>query len=268
MSSEFLIYSVSDATGELAKRLAVAAARQFENIQYAIIPKPRSKTKDSIDQVINEVKNSQGVILFTMVSQELRRYLLDQAKLKKVVAVDVMGPALDTLSHYFHRLPSDEPGLQYRQTTDYYQRTEAIEFTVRHDEGAGLDDLDQADIIILGISRASKTPLSIYLAYQGYRCANIPVVVDIPLPNKILELKHRTIVGLTIEPQELINLRSSRLKNLGRSDKEDYANRENIEKEVEYALSIYQTIPNLKIIDVTGKAIEELAIEISQLVRD
>jgi len=186
---------------------------------------------------------------------------VDEAKKAGVVAMDVMGPALDMLAHYFHKLPSAEPGLQYKSARDYFTRTEAIEFTVRHDEGLGLETLNQADIILLGVSRTSKTPLSIYLAYQGYRCANVPVMSGIPVPQKLAEVDRRKIVGLTIAEEKLIAFRSTRLKKMGRPASEDYAQKEYVGNELKFAHDLFQTL-GVRVVDVTGKSIEEIASEI------
>jgi [pyruvate, water dikinase]-phosphate phosphotransferase / [pyruvate, water dikinase] kinase len=259
---KFAIYAVSDATGELAVNLATSAIGQFPEIDVEIIRRPGITHVKKLEEVVAEVKKRHAVILFTMVSNELRREMLTIAKRENVIAMDIMGPALDMLANYFHQLPSSEPGLQYGVTRDYFNRTEAVEYATRHDEGLGVDDLESADIILIGISRTSKTPLSIYLAYQGYRTANMPIVVGVPLPQKIFELDYKKLVGLIVSPDRLMVFRSSRLKNLGRPDSEQYAQREHIEKELAYAKEIFSKLPGITIVDVTGKAIEEIASEI------
>lgn len=263
MDKKFSIYTVSDATGELAYSLAVAASRQFKEISAHIVRKRMITTIQDIEAVANEAKNCHGVILFTFVSQQLRRDMLTIAKKMEVVAMDVMGPVLDMLANYFHQLPSDEPGLQYKVAHDYYQRVEAVEFSVRHDDGMNLEGLKQADIILLGISRTSKTPLSIYLAYKGYRCANIPIVKGMPLPPILTEVDPKKLVFLTISPDKLMMMRSTRLKKLGRPESEHYAQLENIREEFQYAREVIKKFPQeLAAVDVTGKAIEEIATEI------
>lgn len=261
--TKFCIFSVSDATGGLAYKLAIAASEQFPNIQADVIRKMQVNTLEEIQKVVLEAKASHAVIIFTMVSHHTRRLLLSEAKDQGVVVMDVMGPVLDILSNYFHTLPSDEPGLQYKNARDYYKRTEALEFTVRHDEGLGLDSLDQADIVLLGLSRASKTPLSVYLAYRGYRCANVPVLKGQSLPPEVLEVDRKKIIGLTITPEQLMVRRSSRLKGLGRPDSELYAQEEHVKSEIEHMESLYQNeLPGIFVTNVTGKAIEEIASEV------
>lgn len=261
-SNSFNVFAVSDATGGLSHNLAIAAVRQFQDIHVKTYRRGRVNTLAQIISVVSEVRERQGVILFTMVSHDLRRQMLSEAKKEGVVAMDIMGPVLDMLSHYFHRLPSDEPGLQYKFTQDYYKRTEAVEFAVRHDDGLGLETLSHADIILLGISRTSKTPLSIYLAFQGYRCANIPIVREVPLNEKVFELDRKKMVGLILHPEKLATMRSTRLKKLGRPDSENYAQMEHIEEELKYADGIFKKMGDMPVIDVSGKAIEEVASEI------
>ncbi|MBX7148639.1 kinase/pyrophosphorylase [bacterium] len=260
--AKFTIYVLSDATGELAHSMAIASARQFENVDVDIIRKSFVSTDEQIKEVVSEAKTRHGVIMFTMVSQEVRRKVLTESKAQEIVAIDIMGPSLDMLSNYFHTLPSAEPGLQYKVTRDYYKRTEAVEFTVKHDEGQGLDTLSEADIVLMGISRTSKTPLSIYLAYRGYRCANIPLVTGKDLPQQVLSLPNNKVFGLILSPEHLASLRTMRLKTLGRPDTETYAQPEHVQKELDHANALFAKIPGINIIDVTGKAIEEIASEI------
>lgn len=258
----FNIVALSDATGNLANILAIAASRQFKDVDVNIIRRRMITTEEEIQGVIMEAKNKHAVLLFTMVSQDLRKIVLSEAKKEGIIAMDVMGPVLDMLSHYFHKLPSDEPGLQYKVARDYYQRTEALDFTVRHDDGLNIENLGQADVVLMGISRTSKTPISIYLAYQGYRCANVPIIKGVPLPEKIFELDHKKLVGITASTDRLVALRSSRMKKMGRPESEDYAQLKHVEEEINYAKEIFEKLPGMHVVDMTGKAIEEVASEI------
>jgi len=240
----------------------LSASRQFTNVKTEIVRKIRITTDEKIRKVVEEAKNRQAVILFTMVSQKMRRALLEEAQKQNVVAMDVMGPVLEMLSHYFHDLPSDEPGLQYKVTMDYYKRIEAMEFTVRHDEGLGLDTIDHADIVLLGISRTSKTPLSVYLAYHGYRCANVPIVMGQPIPEKIYGLDKKKLIGLVISREQLVSRRVNRLQAMGRPQNEDYAQESNVDNELQYAQDIFKKLGDIRTVDVTGRAMEEIAIEV------
>jgi regulator of PEP synthase PpsR (kinase-PPPase family) len=263
----FTVFALSDATGELAHSMAGAAVRQFEHHNAEIVRVPRISNLARIKEIVLQAKACHGVILFTFVSTEMRQELLLQAKQNDVIAIDVIGPVLDALANYFHELPSSEPGLQYKLTQNYFKRTEAVEFTVKHDDGLGLDTISQADIILLGISRTSKTPLSIYLAYHGYRCANIPIVKGIPVPRVIDSLDPKKIVALIISPQKLATLRATRLQKLGRHETELYANIDHIKEELDYAQKIFRGLGQILVLDVTHKAIEETASDIIHQLR-
>lgn len=263
----FTIYAMSDATGELAHNLAVAAAGQFSTHNAEIVRVPRISRKERLREYVQKAKERHGVIIFTFVSTSMRQELLTLSKESGVVAIDVMGPTLDVLANYFHELPSPEPGLQYKLTQHYFKRTEAVEFTVKHDDGLGLDTIHLADIVLLGISRTSKTPLSIFLAYQGYRCANIPIVKGLPVPKVLEELPKNKLVGLVIAPQKLSTLRSSRLRKLGRPDTEAYGKVDHIKEELDYCNRLFRTLGGIPVIDVTDKAIEETASDIINILR-
>lgn len=257
----FNIFAVSDATGEQAKKLVERALLQFPgyNVKIQIVPKVNNESK--IEDCVRQARECQGIIAFTLVAPEMREMILNQGKKQGVVVIDILGPVLGALSNYFHVLPNAEPGLQYKLTEHYFKRTDALEFAVKHDDGLGLEAAIHADVLILGVSRTSKTPLSIFMAYHGYRCANIPVVNKIPLPPFVREFPKNKIVGLTIAPQKLMMIRAERLKKLGRPENESYAQLENIRDEINYAGQIFKEL-GAYVVDVTGKAIEETATDI------
>lgn len=257
-----IIYAISDATGEMAMNISVAALRQFKDSGATLVRRSKVNNRDRIAKVIREVKDSGGLIVFTLVSQELRQMLLQAALEANLTAVDVMGPIMEQFARFFHSTPSDQPGLKYQMTAEYFKRNEAVEFTVKHDDGFGLETLAQADIVLIGISRTSKTPLSIYLAYRGFKVANIPLVKGVPLPNEIRLIDARKIVGLTILPEKLSELRETRLLKMGRRTSDDYANPDAIRAELKYAQGIFAEVGGCPVIDVTAKAIEEIASEI------
>lgn len=261
MNKKFSVYALSDATGDLAHSLAVAAVNQFPEHDCRIIRISKITGTESLEEYVLKAKESHGVILFTFVSVEMRHRILDLCKIHEVVSVDILGSTLNSLANYLHALPSLEPGLQYKLTQNYFKRTEAVEFSVKHDDGLGLSTITQADILIFGISRTSKTPLSVYLAYQGYRCANIPVVKGIAIPEAVLNMDKSKMIALTIDPAKLASIRSARLQKLGRHDNESYAKMEHIKDEIAYAIQLYRSM-KIPVIDVTNKAIEETASEV------
>lgn len=255
------IFAVSDATGDMAMNVAFAALRQFKVENVNIVRKARVTDVGRMAEVVAEAKKKHAIILFTFVGLERRKQFLEECGKAHVVSVDLMGPVMDVLTSYLHSAPSSEPGLKYKHTGEYFRRQEAIEFTVKHDDGMGLDTLNQADIVILGISRTSKTPLSIYLSYRGYKVANIPLVRDVPLPIEFESVDQDKIVGLTINIEKLIQFRETRLVKLGRPLSEEYASFERVTEEMNYARKVYEKVGNIPVIDVTGKAIEEIATE-------
>ncbi len=262
MPEEKLIYAVSDATGELAIGAATAALRQFKQEGVAILRRARIRTPEKVAKVVKEARENGGFIVFTLVSHELREYLIRLASEAQLTAIDVMGPLMENLSQYFHKTPSDQPGLKYQFNSDYFRRNEAIEFAVKHDDGQGVETIDQAEIILLGISRTSKTPHAIYLAYRGFKVANIPIIREVPPPRALRSVDRGKIVGLTISPEKLVDLRGTRLSKLGLSRSDNYANIDSIRQELDFAGKVFAEMGNCPVIDVTAKAIEEVATEV------
>lgn len=264
MTTQFTVFAISDATGELAHKLSVAAVRQFPQQNPKIVRVSEINNKNEILPFVLKAKECRGIIVFTFVSSEMRREMLKLSKEHEIVAIDVMGRTLDVLANYLHTLPSSEPGLQYKLTQNYFNRTEAVEFAVKHDDGLGLDSIHESDIILLGPSRTLKTPLSIYLAYNGYRCANFPILKDVALPEMVSQCDRNKLIGLTMKAERLSMMRSERLRKLGRSASEGYASLSHICEEIEYASRIYRDL-KIQTVNITGKAIEESASEILQV---
>ncbi len=256
------IYAVSDATGELAISVATAGLRQFKQEGALVLRRARIRSLDRVARVVREAAENHALIVFTFVSNALRTELMRAAEESGVSAIDIMGPVMDGLSRYLNVQPSDQPGLKYQITGDYFRRNEAIEFAVKHDDGQGLETLSQADIVLLGISRTSKTPLSIYLAYRGYKVANVPIIRDVPPPDVLRSLSAKKMAGLTIQPEKLVELRAARLAKLGLSRSESYARIDCIRDEKSHAEKLFQELGAIPVVDVTLKAIEEIASEI------
>lgn len=262
MNNALILIAVSDATGDLAVNIAVAAARQFQGLEADIRRRALINTAAKIAAVIDEAKQTDAMIVYTLVSQEMRQLLEDMSEREGVIAVDVMGPVLGTIATQVEQAPSDKPGMQYRVTGDYLKRTEVMTYTVKHDDGLGLETLGDADIIILGISRTSKTPLSIYLGYRGFKVANVPIVRNVDVSRSVYHADKKKLVGLTIEADKLVSLRQSRLQKLGRPLSEEYASLEYIKEELAYQRRIFAELGNIPVINMTNKAIEEAATEI------
>ncbi|GAB4245658.1 MAG: pyruvate, water dikinase regulatory protein [Acidobacteriota bacterium] len=258
------ILIVSDGTGETAYRLLRAAARQFET-DVLITRYANVRSRDQIDEIIKAVKSSHTLIVHTFASPELRKYMAGRASGDGVDHFDVFGPILQKLSEFFEKKPVAQPGLLHQVDDEYFERVEAIEFAIRHDDGHSVDDLDQADIILVGVSRTSKTPLSIYLAQEGWRVANLPITVGSRLPSKLFEVDQHKIVGLVVDPERLAEARRARVEQLG-IDGSVYADAERIRAELAYAQEIFRQNPSWPVIDVTGKSIEEVSQEVLDVV--
>src|SRR3989338_8056279 len=256
------IYAVSDATGELAISVANAALRQFPQTGASILRRARIRTVDRVAKVVREAAEAGAGIVFTFVAGDLREALLRMAKEFNVIALDIMGPVMETLEGYFHAEPSDQPGLKYQITGDYFRRNEAIDFAVKHDDGQAVETIDQADIVLLGISRTSKTPLSVYLAYRGFKTANVPVIRDVSLPRALKSINPKKLVGLTVDPEKLVELRGALLARLGLSRTESYADIDSIREEMAYCERTWKEFGRIPVINVTSKAIEEVATEV------
>lgn len=256
------IFAVSDATGEMAMNIAVAALRQFNVENVNIVRKARVTDERRMEDVVSDAKKKHAIVLFTFVAHDKRKKFMEVCDRQKVVGIDIMGPVMDVFTSFLHEAPSPEPGLKYKHTTEYFRRQEAIEFTVKHDDGMGLDTLAQADIVLLGISRTSKTPLGIYLSYRGFKVANIPLVKEVPPPKELEQVDKGKMVGLTINIDKLIQLRETRLIKLGRPLSEEYASYDRVSDEMAYAKKIFEKLGPIPVIDVTGKAIEEIATEV------
>jgi regulator of PEP synthase PpsR (kinase-PPPase family) len=199
----------------------------------------------------------------TFVSEDLRRVILNEGRASNVMTIDLMGPLLARLSEMLSAAPRSEPGMSFLDAS-YMQRIDAIDFTVRHDDGRSVHDIDRSEIVLVGVSRTSKTPLSIYLAYRGWRVANVPLVLTVEPPPNLFDLPRKRAVGLVVKPERLSELRKVRVQKLG-THPQGYANLEHIRKEIAYAYHIFERRRDWPIVDVTNKSIEEAAAEVVAL---
>lgn len=255
------IYIISDGTGQTAEQALKAALTQFEFAKVQTIIQPNVRSREQVLEIMEHVNKNNGLVVHTVVSQKLREIILEQGRLHDVDTIDVMGPLLAQLSHHFSNSPSEKPGVFHDLNKSYFQRIEAVEFTFRHDDGQRTEELKKAEIVLLGVSRTFKTPLSIYLAYKGWLTANVPIILGIKAPEILLELPPERVFCLTTLPLHLAELRKMRETHLGGATGE-YAKLSYIRKELNYANSIYKRQPKWTIIDVTKKPIEEISSEI------
>jgi [pyruvate, water dikinase]-phosphate phosphotransferase / [pyruvate, water dikinase] kinase len=261
------IIVVSDGTGETAEQMVKAALVQYQRDGLKIVRLKNIRTESQILPIVQSATDSRSIVVFTIVSDALRAFMTRQMREARVPAVDLLGPLMDLLGQNLKRDTQSVPGL-FHQVNDYYfRRIEAIEFTVKHDDGRYADNLEHADIILVGLSRTSKTPLSVYLSHKGWKVANVPVVKDIPLPEKLFATDQRKIIGLSIDPAALMAIRRERLIRMGEDPSGAYASAEHVMAENEYCMALFKKNRRWPVFDVTGKALEETATEVENYIR-
>ena len=258
------IFVVSDGTGGTAKRALNAALTQFEGADIQIIERPNILNEERVEEVVKEAAEVNGFIIHTLVSNEVRKTMFHFGRVYNIATLDLMGPLLERLSQQLSISPSMKPGL-FRQLNDaYFRRIETMEFAFHHDDGLRIDELKKAEIVLIGVSRTFKTPLSIYLAFKSWFVANVPIILDLPLPEILNELPVGSVFGLRSDPYRLAEFRRVREERFSGATG-DYAKPEYVCKEMKYALSLYSRHPLWPVIDVTSKPIEEIASEILAL---
>jgi regulator of PEP synthase PpsR (kinase-PPPase family) len=260
----YKIFVVSDGTGRTAKQLIKAALTQFPEKESEIVLYPVVRDQKKIKDIISEAKNYNALIAHTIVDNELKNYLTSECNLMNINLVDLIGPLISKLSDIFSDEPSQDQGLYYQTNQEYFQRIDAVQFAFKHDDGARVGEIDKAEIILLGVSRTFKTPLSVYLAYNGFFVANIPVIKGIQPPD-LNNIDPSKIFCLTTIPNELSKLRITRSESLGGYVKE-YSDLEAVKEELLFANRYFRLHPEWKIINVTNKPIEEIASEILNII--
>lgn len=261
-----IIYVLSDSIGETGEVVVKAAASQFNSGKVDIRRVPYIRTAEEIEESVIEAREAGAAIVYTLVSPDLRQLLESKSKEQNVIAVDVMGPVMDAIRTLTPDKPKFEPGLARKLDKAYFNKIEAIDFAVKYDDGKQQRGLLKADIVIIGVSRSTKTPLSMFLATRGYRTANVPLVPEVAPPDELFKMPVHRIVGLMIQPSLLYEIRKERLKTMGLSTAVDYANLERILEELDYASQIMRKI-GCAIIDVTNRAVEETAVKIEEIYR-
>ncbi len=266
MSNTYQIYLISDSTGETLDRIFLALKAQFKNIEYKIHSYSFTRTENQILQILDDAKkNKNSVILYTIVDNNLAKYLAGESEQRFIPCFSVLGNLILNFSKILNQRASHEPSGQHVLNEEYYERIEAIQFTMNHDDGNLLNDIDKSDIILVGVSRTSKTPTSIYLANKGFKTSNIPLVNENSLPQKLRENPQQTcVVGLHTDPERLVDLRKNRMNSLKETQNKKYTNIENIKKEVVEAKKTFKKY-KWPSIDVTRKSVEETAASIIKI---
>ncbi|OCA86431.1 kinase/pyrophosphorylase [Pradoshia sp. D12] len=256
--NQSIIYVVSDSVGETADLVTKAAVSQFSNHNITLKRIPFVEDISTIDEVLSLAEMDNAIIAYTLVKPEIREYMAKKAAEKEIVSFDIIGPFIDTLENKFGEQALNEPGLVRKLDENYFKRVEAIEFAVKYDDGRDPKGIVKADIVLLGVSRTSKTPLSQFLAHKRFKVANVPLVPEVEPPEELFKINPNKCIGLAISSEKLNNIRKERLKSLGLNDSAVYANMDRIKEELAYFEAIVNKL-NCPVIDVTNKAVEETA---------
>ena len=266
MSNTYQIYLISDSTGETLDRIFLALKAQFLNIEYKVHSYSFTRTENQILKILEDAKkNTNAIILYTIVDNNLAKYLANVSEDKKIPCFGVLGNLILNFSKILNQRATHEPSGQHILNEEYYDRIEAIQFTMNHDDGNLINEVDKSDIILVGVSRTSKTPTSIYLANKGFKTSNIPLVNENSLPESLKNNPKMTcVVGLSTEPERLADLRKNRMNSLKETENIKYTDLENIKKEV---LEAKKTFKKYKwpLIDVTRKSVEETAASVIKI---
>ncbi|MEB3416335.1 pyruvate, water dikinase regulatory protein [Alteriqipengyuania sp. WL0013] len=261
------LHLLSDSTGETLEMIAKASLAQFEDTDVVRHFWPMVRSQAQLDRIIEDVAAKPGLVIYTLVNPDVRRALDEKCRTLGLPAVDALDKVTDAISSHLGQEAKGRPGRQHAMDAAYFRRVEAIQFTIAHDDGIGWDNWEEADILLAGVSRSSKTPTSIYLANRGYKTANIPLVVESPPPNKLFSLKRPLIVGLTTAPERLVQIRRNRLLSLNEQEQTDYIDAQRVQEEVRFARRLFAD-NGWPVIDVTRRSIEETAAAIIRLISE
>ncbi len=262
------IFVVSDSTGETAERVVRAALLQFPKHRVRVRLFTRVRDRDAVGEVLEKAREHGAMVVFTLVKLDLREHFHQVAHDLGVEAVDVIGSLIHKVGTFLEASPLNVPSAQMPLSEEYFRRVEAIEFAVKSDDGKEPRNLRRADLVLTGVSRTSKTPLSTYLAGRGLKVANVPLVLGVEPPPELYEVKPERVVALTIALDSLREIRQKRLEQLGMPPEANYGLREHVRAELDFAHRIFKDHPGWMVIEVTGRAIEETATIILEAVKD
>jgi len=265
MKNTHQVYLISDSTGETLDRIFMALKAQFNNFDYDLNQFSFTRTENQITTILNDAKKQESpIILYTVVNSKLAKFLAEKANEKNIPCFGVLGDLILNFSKILNEKATHQPSAQHVLDEDYYKRIEAIQFTMNHDDGNNTENILESDIILVGVSRTSKTPTSIYLANKGLKTSNIPLVNDMSIPNDIMKSKTLCVIGLITEAERLYDIRRNRLNSLRENEASDYTNLEKIRLEVEQSKRIFKK-NKWPTIDVTRKSVEETAASIIKI---
>jgi [pyruvate, water dikinase]-phosphate phosphotransferase / [pyruvate, water dikinase] kinase len=258
------LHLLSDSTGETLETVAKSALAQFDDIEVIKHYWSMVRTEGHLKRTIAEIASNPGLVLFTVVSPDIRQALEAHCRTLAIPAISVLDAALDALSAVLGQVAKARPGRQHLLDSAYFSRVDAIQFTIAHDDGAASENWELADIVLAGVSRTSKTPTSIYLANRGYKTANIPIVLESPPPLSLYSLMHPLVVGLVTSAERLVQVRRNRLLSLNQAPETDYVDQESVNRELAFARRLFAD-NDWPVIDVTRRSIEETAAAIINL---
>lgn len=264
LATYFHVHLVSDSTGETLNAMARAVCARFENVLpiehiYALV-----RSQRQLDRALSDIAEAPGIVLHTIVDDGLRQALEDGCRRMDMPCIPALDPLVSAMQRYLGAATTSRVGAHLRLDNDYFNRMDALNYAIGHDDGQGGQDLDQADVVLVGVSRTSKTPTCIYLAHRGVRAANVPLVPGRPVPEKLFTMKNTLIVGLTISPDRLIQIRRNRLLSLKENRESSYIDVDSVREEIVYARRLYERY-SWPVIDVTRRSVEETAAAVLNL---
>jgi regulator of PEP synthase PpsR (kinase-PPPase family) len=264
----FHLHLVSDATGETLITVARAAAAQYSSVSPVEHMYPLVRTHKQLDRVLTDIESSPGIVLYTLLDHELAQRLEETCRTQGLPCMSILGPVLALFQAYLGGASKPRVGAQHTLNAEYFKRIDALNYTMLHDDGQHTDDLEQADVVLVGVSRTSKTPTSIYLANRGVKTANVPLVPGVPVPPKLETLAQPLVIGLTASPERIVQIRQNRLLGLRAEHEADqYVDRQAVAAEIASARKLCGR-HNWPLIDVTRRSIEETAAEVMALLAD
>lgn len=258
VSDEFHLHLVSDSTGETLEAIVSAALVQFEGVTVHKHYWPLVRSAMQMNRLMDDIKEDPGLIMYTLVNPEIRDVLENECRNANLPVLPILDPVINLLGSYFGVQASHKPGRQHSLNADYFERIDALQFSMAHDDGQLIEDLPQADIVLIGVSRSSKTPTSIYLANKGYKTMNVPFVPHVPMPPLLDILRDKFVIGLTTSPERLAQIRTNRLRSINEDEEGSYTDLQLIQDEIKMCRR-YCTDRGWQTIDVTRRSIEESA---------
>ena len=256
------LYTLSDSSGETAELVSKAALSQFETLNIQVSRLPKIRSADQVKELFSKQINSPAIIVYTLVLPEARQALIEEAQKKSIQIYDVLGDLVNRIESIVNAPPLREPGLRLKVDQSYFNRMDAIHYAIKYDDGQNLNGIENADVVLVGVSRTGKTPSCMYLAqHYALKAANIPIVLGVDLPKKLYQLPGSKIIGLFCDPLVLQSFRSTRASSLQMDYSSDYCDFEHIAGEVEHSKKVFREL-KCEVIDMTNRAVEETAVEI------